>query len=252
MQRQTDREIDRLLADATRVGGTISAADLVGLPDPVARWMRWSGVVGSERADVVRLRQEGRFLMEGRGWNPFEADQYITTSPPAFFWRVGMQMFPLVSVHGRDRYVDGTGSLQMKVLSLVPAVNKTGGGLDQGALLRYLGETIWFPSGALSPYIKWEEVDDNTAKATMDYLSTVASAFFHIDDEGRPVRTNADRYNDGRAQILPWTATSTKFGELDGIRMPVEGVASWHFPEGDFTYIDWRVTDVGYNVRERY
>jgi hypothetical protein len=252
MQRQTDREIDRVLERATLSGDTIMEADLAGLPDPVVRWMRWAGVVGSERADAVRLKQEGRFQLEGRGWFPFEADQYFTTSPPAFLWRVNMQMFPFVSVHGRDRYAEGTGSMQMNVLSLVPVVNKTGGGLDQGALLRYLGETIWFPSGVLSPFIKWEEVDDHTAMASMDYGGTVASALFRIDEEGRPVRIDAERYNDGHGEILPWTATSTKFGEYDGIRIPVEGTGVWHFGEGDFTYIDWRITDVGFNAPERY
>jgi hypothetical protein len=252
MQRQTDREIDRLLANATHAGGTVTEADLADLPDPVVRWMRWSGAVGGKRADVVRLKQEGHFHMEGRGWFPFEADQYFTTMPPAFLWRVNLQMFPLASVHGRDRYADGTGSMQMKILSLVPAVDKTGGGLDQGALLRYLGETIWFPSGTLGPYIEWDAIDSDSAKATMGYGGTVASAVFFIDAEGRPTGIKADRYNDSRGRNLPWIAESTRYGEFGGNRMPVAGTGSWQLDGGTFTYIEWRVTDVEANVAERY
>jgi hypothetical protein len=252
MQRQTDREIDGLLEQASFSGETITEADLTGLPDPVIRWMRWSGMVGSRRADVVRLKQQGRFQLEGRGWFPFTADQYFTTSPPAFVWRVNMQMFPLASVHGRDRYADGAGSMQMKILSLVPVVDKDGGGLDQGALLRYLGETIWFPSGALSRFITWDEIDSGSAKATMNYGGTVASAVFSIDAEGRPARIEADRYNDSRGRNLPWTAESTEYGSFGGINMPVAGTGSWQLEDGEFTYIDWRVTDVQFNVAERY
>lgn len=252
MQRQTDREIDGLLEQASFSGETITEADLTGLPDPVIRWMRWSGMVGSRRADVVRLKQQGRFQLEGRGWFPFTADQYFTTSPPAFVWRVNMQMFPLASVHGRDRYADGAGSMQMKILSLVPVVDKDGGGLDQGALLRYLGETIWFPSGALSRFITWDEIDSGSAEATMNYGGTVASAVFSIDAEGRPARIEADRYNDSRGRNLPWTAESTEYGSFGGINMPVAGTGSWQLEEGEFTYIDWRVTDVQFNVAERY
>jgi hypothetical protein len=252
MQRQTDRDIDGLLEQASFSGETITEADLTGLPDPVIKWMRWSGMVGSRRADVVRLKQQGRFQLEGRGWFPFTADQYFTTSPPAFVWRVNMQMFPLASVHGRDRYADGAGSMQMKILSLVRVVDKDGGGLDQGALLRYLGETIWFPSGALSRFITWDEIDSGSAEATMNYGGTVASAVFSIDAEGRPARIEADRYNDSRGRNLPWTAESTEYGSFGGINMPVAGTGSWQLEEGEFTYIDWRVTDVQFNVAERY
>jgi hypothetical protein len=151
-QREIDREIDALLATApSSVAPSITEADLTDLPEPVQRWMRWSGVVGNEGVGVVRLKQQGRFQLEGRGSFPFEADQYFITQRPAFLWRVSMQMFPLVKVYGRDRYAGGEGGMQIKVLSLVPVVDKTGGGLNQGALLRYLGETIWFPSGVLSP-----------------------------------------------------------------------------------------------------
>lgn len=252
MQRQTDREIDALLARGSRSRQPITESDLAGLPAPVARWMRWSGVVGSPPAAFVRLRQSGRFQMEGRGWFPFSADQYFTTSPPVFLWRVKMTMLPLVAVYGLDRYQDRTGGMQMKVLSLIPVVNKTGGGLDQGALLRYLGETIWFPSGALAPFIKWEEIEADSAKATMDYGGTVASAVFYIDAEGRPARIEAERYNDSREKLLPWIAESTRYGEFAGIRMPIAGTGSWLFEDGKFTYIDWRITDVDFNVAERY
>ena len=46
----------------------------------------------------------------------------------------------MVSVVGRDQYRDGQASIQMRVLSLVPVANKTGGRLNQGDLLRYLDD----------------------------------------------------------------------------------------------------------------
>ena len=252
-QRQIDREIDALLATApSSVAPSISEADLTGLPEPVQRWMRWSGVVGNEGVGVVRLKQQGRFQLEGRGWFPFEADQYFITQRPAFLWRVSMQMFPLVKVYGRDRYADGEGGMQIKVLSLVPVVDKTGEGLNQGALLRYLGETIWFPSGALSPHIVWRGINDDAAEATMTYGGVSASATFLFDAAGRPTVVEAQRYNDSRGEILPWKVTSTAFGERGGVRMPVEGIGTWEFEEGEFDYVELRVTTVDYNVPSRY
>ena len=48
-------------------------------------------------------------------------------------------------------------------------VDAKGKEIDQGALLRYLGEIVWVPSAALSDYITWEEMDSTTARATMSY-----------------------------------------------------------------------------------
>src|SRR5688572_15995274 len=145
-ERRMAREIDALLGDARPPGRrVITNDDLQRVPDTVQRWLRYSIVVGSRVPTTVRLRQVGQFQMEGRGWMPFEAEQYFTISPPGFLWKATFPMAPLVSVTGRDQYRGGEASMEMRVLSLVPVANKTGGGLNQGDLLRFLGELQWFP-----------------------------------------------------------------------------------------------------------
>ena len=62
-------------------------------------------------------------------------------------------------------------SLNLSALHSLWLVNVDAKGkeIDQGALLRYLGEIVWVPSAALSDYITWEEMDSTTARATMSY-----------------------------------------------------------------------------------
>lgn len=68
LERQMAGEIDALLAAARpAASATVGEGDLVRLPEPVRRWLRYSHVVGKERPTIVRLRQEGAFQMEGRG-----------------------------------------------------------------------------------------------------------------------------------------------------------------------------------------
>jgi hypothetical protein len=62
----------------------VSEGDLQAVPESVRRWLRYSQVVGRERPTTVRLRQEGEFQIERRGWLPYKAEQYFTTDPPAF------------------------------------------------------------------------------------------------------------------------------------------------------------------------
>lgn len=103
-QRQMTSDIHALLSDARRPTAPINVSehDLQGVPEPVRRWLRYSQVVGRERPTTVRLRQQGEFQMDSRGWLPYKAEQYFTTDPPAFLWKASFRMLPLVSVVGRD------------------------------------------------------------------------------------------------------------------------------------------------------
>jgi Family of unknown function (DUF6544) len=109
-------------------------------------------------------------------------------------------MLPLVSVVGRDQYRNGEASLQMRSLSLIPVANKIGRGLNQGDLLRYLGELQWFPAAAMGDYITWEELGANSARATISYGGITASRTFFFGDNGRLLEARAIRYNDARGQ----------------------------------------------------
>jgi hypothetical protein len=197
-----EREIDELLAGAR---APVPAAGVEALPEPVRRWLRWSGAEVAALPTTVRLLQEGEFRTgEKRGWAPFRAEQYFSLDPPGFVWRVRMCFAPLVSVSCRDRWVDGDASMWMRLLGVVPVVNASGPDLAKGAMLRWLGEIIWFPQAARSPRIAWEAVDDESARASLPAGGQTARETFVFDGEGRPVELRADRFNDERQEVLPW------------------------------------------------
>jgi Family of unknown function (DUF6544) len=253
-KRRIYREVADLLAmSQSGQSRSIMETDLENLPEPVQRWLRNSHVLGKAYPVTVRLKQKGEFrLAENRGWMPFEAEQYFTTNPPGFVWMASFKMAPLLSVTGRDRYMAGKGDIDMRLLSLIPVAKKSGGGLDQGALLRYLGEIVWFPAAALSPFISWEGLDTTSARATMSYLGVTASATFTFDQEGNVTRLDAERYNDAKSKLEPWTIPIRAFGEFDGIHIPVEGEGVWKYSSGDFSHIRWRITEIEYNQPAMY
>jgi len=152
-ERRIANEADDMLARVSDGSpGVLTEANLQGLPEPVQRWLRYSNVVGKPRPLTVRLKQEGQFRQaEGRDFLPLEAEQYFTVDPPAFLWQARLRMAPLVSMAGRDRYAGGRGDMDMRLLWLIPVVRKSGGGLNQGDLQRFLTEAIWFPAGVVSP-----------------------------------------------------------------------------------------------------
>jgi hypothetical protein len=251
--REIDREIATLLADARPSSlRVITNGDLAHVPDAVQRWLRYSHVVGSRVPTTVRLRQDGQFQMMQSRWMPFVAEQYFTINPPAFLWKASFRMAPLVSVSGRDQYRAGQASMKMRLLSLVSVANKTGGGLNQGDLLRFLGELQWFPAAALQDYIVWESLGADSARATMTYGGIAESMIFRFDAEGRLTDARADRYNDARGRNEAWVNVNDSDQEFDGIRLPSAGEARWEYESGPYPYIRWRIIALEHDRPTRF
>jgi hypothetical protein len=233
----------------------VTPEDLAALPAPVRRWLDAAGVIGKPRARVVRLRQRGLMrTAPDQTPMPTDAHQLFTVEPPGFVWRARVTMKRVVPIAGRDEYRDGRGHMRIAVASLVPVVDAAGAEIDQGTLLRYLGEMVWFPSAALAPYLRWEAVDDTSARATMTFAGVSATATFAFDAEGRFLRLTAQRYMDGPdgAVLRDWVVTASHWGEMDGVRVPVQGAVTWRLPAGDFEYYRWQITAIEYDgVRTR-
>lgn len=246
------REIEKLFGEQNRrsKGFIIKEADLTGLPDPVQRYMRYSGVIGKNRISNVRLRQTGFIKMNPEGsWIPLEAEEYYTVDPPAFIWFGRARMMPFVTFEAVDRYIDNTGRMQVKLLSLFKLVDTAGPELDQGAMMRFLNEMIWFPTGYLSDMVKWDSIDNDRAKATFSYGNKEVSAEFHFDVLGRVTNFITDRYRSvGKSfQLEKWSTPVYTYADFDGLNLPVTGEALWHLDSGDFSYIKLEIVDVEYD-----
>lgn len=251
------REIETLLAaggDPGR-GSVISVGDIAMLPPPVQRYMRYSNVIGKRRISSVRLKQKGYMRMNPDGnWIPLEAEEYYTVDPPAFIWYGRAKMMPLVSFDAVDRYVDNSGRMQVKLLSFVKMVDAAGPELDQGAMMRFLNEMIWFPTAYLSEMVEWESIDDDRAQALFTFGSKKVSAEFHFDELGRVTNFVADRYRSvGKDFVLEkWSTPLNTYAEFHGINLPVTGEAVWHLDSGEFSYIKLEITGIEYDNPSGY
>jgi len=256
--REVRHEVNQLFEaniDGTRQ--VVTGDMLAELPPPVQRWMRQSGMVGRERIDAVRLRQELLLRMTpdtGR-WTPAQAQQYVTTDTPAFIWTVDMHMLSVLPVAGRDRFDAGTGAMTIKLLSLFPVVDsKNNERINTGALQRYLGEMVWFPSAALSPYVTWEQVGEHAARATMSVGGTTDAGTFYFNEAGEVIRYSAMRYrgDDETAERRAWIIDVLQTREMAGLRIPTKMDVTWKLDEGDWTWLQLEVTDIAYNTPQLY
>jgi len=244
-------EVQSLLVQApASQQSVVQLQELRNLPPPVRSWLEASGVVGHARARRVYLKQRGALRTSvDAAWMPAKAEQFFTVAEPAFIWRVDATMMGILPFAGRDKYSAGTGHMLIKAASLVKVVDASDSKIAQGALLRFLGEIVWFPTAALSPYIAWQPIDPKSAKATLRHAGLSASAIFHFNEQGQVLGIDAERYLGGGpdAKLTPWSVSCTEWRVTHGFQIPVRGDVSWKLDKGNFSYYRWEILDVQYN-----
>jgi hypothetical protein len=229
----------------------ITETDTEHLPSPVRRWLLACGMVGRQEIASVWSKQNALMKMkpEQKEWYTATAEQLAVMHTPAFIWTVRLTMSPVIKVRGRDKYIDGKGQMLIRVNSLINVVNEKGEKLDQGTLQRFLGELVWYPSFALSPYIEWEAIDEYSAKATMSYNGVTGSGTFYFNKQGDFTRFVAMRYqgNNADSKLFPWEITVSDYAVFDGIKVPSKMEATWHLDQGPWTWLKLQVAELRYD-----
>ena len=162
-----------------------------------------------------------------------------------------MKLFSVVPLAGRDKFADGKGDMEIKVGSLFPVVSeRSNEKLNQAALQRYLAEIGWYPTAALRPYINWEELDEHTAEATMEYEGTSGSVTFQFSDGYDLEKITAMRYRDTgeKAEKKEWIGEVKETKVVKGLRMPTKIDISWVLEDEVFTWYKFEVTHIEQNT----
>lgn len=246
--RETEEILDAVNRSEPEI---ITSADISELPSAVQGWMRSTGIIGKPTITSACVRQKAlmKIKPEQQDWYSAEALQYTTMNPPAFIWTVDMKMMPMVNIKGRDKFVGGKGEMLIKVNSLINVVKEKGMRMDEGTLQRFLGELVWHPSLALSPYIRWEAIDATSAKATMTYNGSKGSGTFYFNKNGDFVKFIAMRFRGNKADSkrYPWVLTVDDYAVFENIKVPSKMKATWQLDKGDWTWLDLEITSISYN-----
>lgn len=227
----------------------IQQSDLEALPEPVKRFMEFSQVVGTPYIRKARIKQSGLFKMApDKPWTPFTAEQEYDIPSASFIWRVDMKIAPFVHITGSDRLENGQGNMRIKLLRFIPIVNEKGYEMDQGAMTRYLSETILFPQAFLDSHITWEAIDLVSARGKLTINAKSVSGIFEFDESGRFTQFTCNRYYimGNEKLLLPWRTPVYEYAKRQGLVLATKGKGIWDHPDGEYTYIDVEITEVEY------
>lgn len=227
--------------------------ELDGLPAPVQRYFRAVLKDGQPIITAASVEQTGTFNMSDtvEQWKPFASKQQVVTRRPGFAWDARIMLFPAVPVHIHDAYVAGAGMLRGAVFGLIPVVNMPDSpDLQRGEFMRYFMEALWYPTALLpSQGVRWEAVDDRSARATFTDGAITLTLTFRFQDDGLIDFARAEargRLVNGVSSSAPWQGRFWNYAIRDGIRVPLEGEVAWVMPDGIKPYYRGKVTSLSF------
>jgi len=247
-EKRVNNEVSALLVLRTS-SREIRKESIAFLPPVVKNWLevtRSTSVVPSN----VKLIQKGAMQSKpGADWMPFDATQYYTIEPPGFLWNARIKAPGCIIIAGRDKFEDGKGNMLIKALYIYTLANASGKEIDQGTMLRYMGELVWFPEAAIKEYYQWEQIDASTAALTMTYDGTTARGVFIFDEKGLVKSFSAKRFGDfdGEVRMETWEVKVTEYSEMNDHLIATKCEVTWKLKDGDFTWLKLEVRDIAYD-----
>ena len=235
---------------------TVDFRELAGLPAPVQHYFRAALTEGRPMVAGASLKLTGTFNMGKTTdrWKPFTSDQKVVTQKPGFDWNARVAMMPGLPVRVHDSYVAGKGTLHASILGLFTVADERGAGdIAEGELMRFFAEAAWYPTALLpSQGVRWEAVDESSARATLTEGDTSLTMLFTFDGQGLIETVRAEKRGgtvDSDGVPTPWRCRFWSYEERGGMRVPLGGEAAWLPPEGEKPYFRGRITEIDYEFQ---
>ena len=246
---QFSKEVKGLFAQSKSIfDHTFHENILVNLPEPVQRYFKHTLKEGQCYISCARIKHEGRFKTGPyKDWINIKGEQYATTGKPGFIWKGTTSMFT-----ARDMYISDKGRLVVALFYLYNIVDANGERYDQGELLRWLGESILYPTNLLpDERLKWFEIDSNSAKMTFEYKRL--SLFFVVtfNQMGEIIQLETKRYMDEK-NLETWIIKAANYKEINNVFIPTAFDVLWRLDNGDFSYANFNITEVEYDKPEKF
>jgi hypothetical protein len=223
--------------DAPQDLGTVEIP--AALPVPVRRY--YQAALGDRAPRIESLVVYGRARANFGLWLPL---RYRLVHRPGYDFERHMEVtwFGLPVLRAIDRFIDGAG--------MTGPVGKaaTGPAVDQGANMILWAEAPLMPSLWITDSrIRWEAIDDTTARLIFPYGQEEDELTVHFDPEsGLVTRITALRYRDEKSDKIPWHVDFLSWQMVNGAKLPARIAVTWEDQGEPWSY--WNFQDIYWNV----
>ena len=222
-----------------------SAAELAGLPEPVQRHLAQAIAPGTPLVTSAQLRMRGHIKV-GR-WLPFRAHQLLNPHN-GFVWTARAAGI----IAGSDRYLDGNGGQNWKLLGLLTVAHAEGPDVSRSAAGRAGAEAIWLPTALLPRFgVRWSAGPVNQVMADIQVRDTPVELRLRLDAAGRITSLVFDRWGDpdntGTFAHHRFGGEFTGYRTFQGLTIPSQGRLGWFYGEDGWSageFFRYQITDL--------
>ncbi|MFA3783656.1 DUF6544 family protein [Melioribacteraceae bacterium 4301-Me] len=231
--------------------GVFTYDRIQNLPENVKNYFQYAIKEGAKIPKSLLIEQKALFKTdESSPYKNLYAEQLFNTQKPEFIWNASINLMPLIWVKGIDSYINGKGNMLIKFLSSVTITDAKGKEIDQGALLRYVLESAWFPTFlALNKNANWKELSDSTAELSLIENGILMNIIFYFNKEHQIIKSKTERYrttNSGYV-LTPYTGYYSNYKLIDNFMVPTHVEVEWNLPTKNLLYGKFDITKVKYS-----
>jgi hypothetical protein len=221
---------------------------LTGLPEPVQRYFKHVLKVGQPYLSYARIMHNGQFKTGfDKDWINIRGEQYATTAKPGFIWKGTTSMFV-----ARDMFIADKGRLVVSLFSLFKVVDAKGETYNQGEVLRWLGESILYPTNFLPcERLQWSAINSQMAKLTFNYNQLSLFFIINFNQMGEITEMETKRYMDEK-NMATWIIKVADYKEMNSIVVPTKFEVLWRLEKGDFSYAKFNIKKIEYNNPSKF
>jgi hypothetical protein len=227
--------------------------DLTSLPDPVQKYLRYTGAIGKPKIQNVHAVFSGKMKLQENGrWMHFHAEQYNFYDQPTRLFYISSHMFG-IPFDGLHLYSGSAATMQIKLASVIPVVHAYGPIMTKGETVTLFNDMcVLAPATLIEKSIRWETLDPLTVQATFTNQRYTISALLYFNQEGELMNfVSDDRYQALKGNTFAnvrWSTPLKEYREINGQKVASNDEAVWHMPKGEFVYAQFHLTTVVYNV----
>lgn len=239
-------------SDSVLPAEVITDESIASLPDPVQRYIRYTGAYGKPPVKSFRLTFTGRIRAAADSpWMEFTTEQYNFIEPAQrlFFMKARMKGLPVAGYHA---YKSGRAYMDIRLLSLIRVQYHDGEKMDVSETVTFFNDMCCLAPGSLTDSrIEWLETAGNVVKAAFTESGIRITAWLHFNDEGALVNfVSDDRWaleEGGKMSLVRWETPLYDYREINGHRLASRAELVYKYPQGDFCYGEFETGTIEYN-----
>lgn len=230
-------------------GDLLTEADIKSLPQPVQKYLKYSGVINKPRVKNMRIVFEGEMRSKGKDWFPFQSVQYNFFDDPTRLFFMKARMFGMV-VPGYHDYQDKTARMNVKLFGLFPVMHAKGPEMNKAETVTVFNDMcLMAPATLIDERIQWEPIDNTSARAHFTNGVNKISAILYFNEKGELVNfISDDRYVIDEMKQYRFSTPVKEYKVLNGMNVMGYGEAVWHYPDGEFVYGKFNLKSIEYNL----